>query len=129
MADVLSALAEKDCRVEVHGWADRQSLQLAITRADVVVIPSRWEGLPLLALEALRTGSLVLAQSIPVMESLRSEAIGVYTTDFDLPDRIEKDLEIMFSSAPEPSAISAVARERFDSDRQCDRLLTELVSR
>lgn len=129
MGDVIRALAEEDGRVEVHGWADRQSLQLAMTQADVVVIPSRWEGLSLLVLEALRTGSLVLAQSIPVMESLRSEAIGVYTTDFDSPERIEKDLKKMWSSVPDPSAISAGAGERFDSGRQCDRLLKELLRR
>ena len=127
MSDVIGALAARDGRVEVHGWADRRTLQLAMTQADVIVIPSRWEGLPLLALEALRTGSLVLAQSIPVMESLRSVATGVYTTDFDSPARIEKDLEKIWSSLPDPSAISAVAGARFDSEQQCDRLLQELV--
>lgn len=42
------------------GWITRQEVQARLAAADVLVLPSRWEGLPMSALEAFRAGTAVL---------------------------------------------------------------------
>ncbi len=42
------------------GWIPREEVQSRLAAADVLVLPSRWEGLPMSALEAFRAGTAVL---------------------------------------------------------------------
>ncbi|GAA2402863.1 glycosyltransferase [Nonomuraea africana] len=44
--------------------------------ADVVVLPSRWEGLPLTALEALATGRALVAADVPGLAEVVGEKVG-----------------------------------------------------
>jgi glycosyltransferase involved in cell wall biosynthesis len=47
-----------------------------LAAADVVVLPSRWEGLPLAALEALATGRGLVATDIPGLAEVVTPAVG-----------------------------------------------------
>ncbi|MEU4720217.1 glycosyltransferase [Nonomuraea dietziae] len=44
--------------------------------SDVVVLPSRWEGLPLTALEALATGRALIASDVPGLAEVVGERVG-----------------------------------------------------
>lgn len=50
--------------VTVHGWMAREDLRPYIESCDVLVMPSRWEGFGLIALEAMRAGKPVLAARV-----------------------------------------------------------------
>jgi glycosyltransferase involved in cell wall biosynthesis len=54
------------------GWVAREHIDACYRAADLVVIPSRWEGLPLVVPEALRNGT-------PVLVSDRSGMPGLIT--------------------------------------------------
>lgn len=56
--DKLAALPPN---VEILGWMPRARIEAAYDWADIVVMPSRWEGFGLVALEAMRAGRPVLA--------------------------------------------------------------------
>lgn len=47
--------------IDHKGWLPREAVAEAIADADAVVMPSRWEGLPLVALEAMRAGRALIA--------------------------------------------------------------------
>lgn len=64
--------------VVVHGWVPRDRLSGLIAQADAVIMPSRWEGMPLVALEVLRAGRPILASNLgPFPHILTDEVNGV----------------------------------------------------
>lgn len=62
-ADIRKALANMGVEAEFSGW--RPSPFDDFTRNDVLVLPSLWEGLPWLLLEALARGVPTIASNIP----------------------------------------------------------------
>lgn len=56
-----AAIDLSDPRVHAHGWIDRAELDSWLAAADAVILPSRWEGFGLVAIEAMRNGTAVLA--------------------------------------------------------------------
>jgi glycosyltransferase involved in cell wall biosynthesis len=49
--------------VTFHGWQPRSAVDALIAASDALVMPSRWEGFGLVALEAMRLGKPVLAST------------------------------------------------------------------
>lgn len=50
--------------VDFLGWQDKAAVAAQINACDVVVMPSRWEGFGLVAVEAMRAGKPVLASAV-----------------------------------------------------------------
>ncbi len=71
----------KDGRVEMTGEVGREAALEQLARASVLVLPSRWEGLPVVVLEALAIGVAVVAAEVGgVPEALAHGAAGVLVT-------------------------------------------------
>lgn len=56
--------------VQLVGWVDRAEIDHWYRSADAILVPSRWEGLPLVIPEALRNGTPVLCSRRSGMERL-----------------------------------------------------------
>jgi glycosyltransferase involved in cell wall biosynthesis len=50
--------------IAMLGWCDGQQIRRELAWADCVVVPSRWEGFGLVALEAMRAGRAVIASRV-----------------------------------------------------------------
>lgn len=64
------AIATLPNSVENRGWQSPAQVREAMAQADVVVMPSRWEGFSLVALEAMRAGRPILAAAIPSLSEV-----------------------------------------------------------
>ena len=64
------ALSDVPPNVVVRGWAPREEVQDQISRADALVMPSRWEGFGLTALEAMRASKPVIAAGVGGLSDL-----------------------------------------------------------
>ncbi|MCA7921149.1 glycosyltransferase family 4 protein [Burkholderia cenocepacia] len=51
---------DDDKRIVYHGWVDATEAKAAMQAMDVVVVPSRWEGLALVPIEAMRAGKVLV---------------------------------------------------------------------
>lgn len=49
-----------DDRIVYHGWVDAAATKIAMQAMDVVIVPSRWEGLALVPIEAMRAGKVLV---------------------------------------------------------------------
>lgn len=49
--------------VTYHGWVDPEEAGRAMRKMDAIVVPSRWEGLALVPIEAMRAGKVLVVSS------------------------------------------------------------------
>ncbi|MEV4070128.1 glycosyltransferase [Nonomuraea fuscirosea] len=92
--------------------------------ADVVVLPSLWEGLPLTALEALATGRSLVASAVPGLTEVVTGATGALVPPGDagaLAEALLARLGQPALTAAEGAAAAALAGG-FDVDRSLDEL-------
>ena len=63
--------------VRLHGWVDRSELTSLLMATDALVMPSRWEGMPMTALEAMRVGLPIIANDIELMRDIVTPDSGM----------------------------------------------------
>jgi glycosyltransferase involved in cell wall biosynthesis len=56
--------------VRLLGWLNPEQLQAQLLAADIVAMPSRWEGLGIAAIEAMRSGKPVVASAVGGLREL-----------------------------------------------------------
>jgi glycosyltransferase involved in cell wall biosynthesis len=57
------ALPSEASRIKYHGWVSAEETKRAMRGMDVIVVPSRWEGLALVPIEAMRAGKVLVVSS------------------------------------------------------------------
>lgn len=63
--------------VRLHGWVGRDELTALLMATDALVMPSRWEGMPMIALEAMRVGLPIIANDIELMRDIVTPDTGI----------------------------------------------------
>ena len=62
--------------VEFHGWQDPSEVSAAMARADVLLLPSNYEGMSVAVMEALSVGCSVVATRISGIEDVESHPLA-----------------------------------------------------
>lgn len=84
----LEAVKRRGVKMELVGWTSQVSLYL--DAVDVLLLPSRYEGVPLILLQALTNGTPVLASKIDAyLEYLPPENLSSFSPCIDLEARLE----------------------------------------
>jgi glycosyltransferase involved in cell wall biosynthesis len=69
---------ELPSNVEMQGWQDHATIEAQLDKADLVVIPSRWEGFGFVALEAMRARKPIVAFTVGALpEIIEHEVTGL----------------------------------------------------
>lgn len=77
-AEVLGHLPE---HVKHHGWLDRTAIHKLYKAADILIMPSRWEGFGLCAIEAFRAGTPVLARRVGALPEIITDGVTGFLFD------------------------------------------------
>lgn len=109
-------------RVHLHGWQD--DIPRRLRAATLVLIPSRWEGMPNVLLEAMAAGRAVVATRVEGVEELLGPETAAQTAPvFDLPGFIDRAIALARGPA-ERERLGAAnlrrVRERYSIDAMVD---------
>ncbi|QJD87434.1 glycosyltransferase family 4 protein [Cohnella herbarum] len=109
------------------GWVDNSEIDRYMKACDAIVVPSRWEGFGLVAIEALRNKKPVIASNRGALPEIVQHGVNGYLFDFDNKEELANILRGLDKSKLEEMGIAGrkVFNEKFHSDkmnRQIERL-------
>ncbi|WP_395391147.1 glycosyltransferase [Novosphingobium sp. BL-8A] len=111
--------------IEFKGWLPRETVAQAITDADAVVMPSRWEGLPLVALETMRAGRALIATNGGAFPHLVNHGVTGVLVDSADPEFLATALS-QYGIA-DFRRMGITAREEFEERFRAERMNEELL--
>jgi len=97
--------------VELLGWVPRETLPALFGKFDAVVMPSRWEGMPLLAIEVLRSGIPLICSNHGAFPYFIKDGVNGALMDINTPGSLDSALTVL-ENADRP-AMRAAARATF----------------
>jgi glycosyltransferase involved in cell wall biosynthesis len=105
--------------IDHKGWLPREAVAEAIADADAVVMPSRWEGLPLVALETMRAGRALIATNAGAFPDMIEDGTMGLLVDHHDPRFLADALVRVDADALRRMGLAARDRfvRRFDADR------------
>lgn len=112
--------------VQLIGWLSPESLEDYFRSADVLVMPSRWEGLPLVAAEAMRSGLAVMASTVGGIPELIQDGVTGVLLEPCNAEAIVKHVRAI--DAQRWKEMGAAGRQRFAEHFTVDRVHLELSS-
>jgi glycosyltransferase involved in cell wall biosynthesis len=62
--------------VTLHGWRDRGIIRALLDNSDILLLPSNFEGMPIVAMEALSNGCAVVASRTSGVEDIAGHALA-----------------------------------------------------
>lgn len=111
--------------VALLGWADQTRARMELAWADLVVVPSRWEGFGLVAVEAMRAGRAVVASAVGGLPEVVADGrTGVLIAPGD-PVALRN--AILGLDQADLAAMGKAGRERFLQCFTIDRTASGLV--
>jgi glycosyltransferase involved in cell wall biosynthesis len=112
--------------VEYLGWRSLAEVATEIAAADIVVVPSRWEGFGLVALEAMRGGCAVVASAVGGLREIVVDGVTGYLVAPDNPERLMTVLALHDREGWQ--AMGAAGRTRFEALFTAERMNREIAA-
>jgi glycosyltransferase involved in cell wall biosynthesis len=79
-------------RLEFLGWLDRPKAKALLLESDIMVLPSRFEGLPMTVLEALSAGVTVVATRVGAVPEILTSDLDSILVDANAPQSLSDEL-------------------------------------
>jgi glycosyltransferase involved in cell wall biosynthesis len=107
------------------GWLSRDKVAAYLGGSGAVVMPSRWEGFGLVALEAMRAGRPVIAARVGGLQELVVDGVTGFLFEPNSPEALVEALERALSS--DLAGMGKAARDRFTELYTSDRMNRALL--
>jgi glycosyltransferase involved in cell wall biosynthesis len=112
--------------VEYLGWLDHKAVAEQINACDLVVMPSRWEGFPLVAMEAMRAAKPLVASAVG---GLKEIVIDTATGRLIPADDVEALVTALRADSSERLVqMGRAGRDRFLAHYAIDKTHAQLLS-
>jgi glycosyltransferase involved in cell wall biosynthesis len=106
--------------VSFHGWMSRAKTLDILNSFDAVVMPSRWDAAPIVAIEAMRAGVPVIASNRGALPEIIQHGVGGYIFDLEDPVALGATLQALDRSVL--MRLGRTARARWEREYVADRM-------
>jgi glycosyltransferase involved in cell wall biosynthesis len=113
-------------RVSLAGW--RENATAAISAADVVCLPSRWESCPLSAIEAMAAGRPVVASAVDGLEEIVEHGRTGLLVPPDDPPALAAALDLLAAEPGHCAEMGRAAHARAAALFTVERMVAETVA-
>ena len=104
-----------DNRVTLPGWVDSRAANELLRQADIFVLPSHFEAMPIAILEALAHGVAVVATPVGAIPEFLTDGQNAILVPPGDADRIADAIARLIDDAGERRRLGAAGREIFDA--------------
>lgn len=111
--------------VKLTGWLPRAEVQGYLSSADVFVMPSRWEGFGLSALEAMRAGKAVVASQVGGLPELIQDQVNGRLVSANSVDALAKALSQLSDS--DAKRMGKASRDIYEAKFKAERMNAEIL--
>lgn len=108
----------------VHFLGHRQNVATLLRQMDVLVLPSKFEGMPNVALEAMHLGTPVVATDIPGMSELIIDGVTGLLVPPCKPFALAKAIDQLLRDPARRSIIAEAARDRVTQHFSVERMVS-----
>ncbi|MBV0892988.1 glycosyltransferase family 4 protein [Paracoccus sp. Z118] len=125
---ITSSAALPDCPPNVHilGWQSRDAVFDLYRRADLLLVPSRWEGFGLVAAEAMQAGLAVFASRVGGLQDI---VVDGETGRLVRPDDVDGIVELIrATSEADLARFGANGRRRYLARYTSERMVNEITA-
>lgn len=84
-------------RVIVHGYVSGEKKQKIFENADILILPSYGEGMPIVIMEAIATGTAIISTTVGAIPEIVKESNGILNEPGDLKG-IKKALQLLINN-------------------------------
>lgn len=119
------ALPDTPPNVELLGWQPREQVFDLFARADLLLVPSRWEGFGLVAVEAMQAGLPVFASRVG---GLQDVVVDGQTGRLFTPDAVDEIVALIEGTTPDQlRAYGQAGLERYRERYTAERMAREMA--
>jgi glycosyltransferase involved in cell wall biosynthesis len=111
--------------VATHGWLSRSEVQARIAACDAVIMPSRWEAMPILAIEVLRAGRPLIGSNRGALPYIIEDGVNGIVVDIEQPDFLDRALIAL--EGTDLSVMGSAARCSYEQRFQSERMNASLI--
>ncbi|WGF89051.1 glycosyltransferase family 4 protein [Marinivivus vitaminiproducens] len=127
----MQALARRlgiDRRLAFLGWLAGQDVARMMRTADILVLPSRQEGLPMAVLEAMAHGLAIVTTRAGAIGDAVTDGVNGLLVEPGDPAALADALERVLGDAPLRGRLQDAARARFEADYAASRMAASFLA-
>lgn len=109
-----------------YGWQSRAFVFAMLKRVDALVMPSRWEGMPMIGIEAFREGLPIIASNKSAIPELVEDGVSGRLVDIDQPGALAKCIREL--SKESLQVMGVCAKHRFETRFTIERQHSEITA-
>jgi glycosyltransferase involved in cell wall biosynthesis len=111
----------------VRFMGDRDDIHCLLTDADIFVLATRFEGLPLSILEAMRAGLPVIATNVGGVGEMVADGVNGFLTERGNVAQMRDRIQRLISSRELRSSLGQESRRRYEQDFRLDVMLRKTL--
>ena len=106
---------------------NRDDIPGLLAEADIFVLATKWEGMPLSILEAMRAGLPVIATNVGGVAEAVTEGVNGYVTEPGNVDQMRNRIQTLIRSRELLGSMGSQARRRYEQDFRLDVMMRKTL--